>query len=414
MKSSTPENLKAATPENLKSETPENFIKKEKIKEYIYKKNTCLYTIVLGNYESNINIFEPDRADKNITMVLFSDNPKFLEKCKDYHVIGVNIDTTGKCTKYLQRCIKANPAKYLPSGFEFSIYIDGNMTITNFDNIIDIGYKHMNMNYSLVCFKHPDRRDVSSEARVVISLKLEYENNVRKILNMIKNDNIVVNQLTETNLLFRNNNCNIDFANKWESLLTICKRDQIIFDYLLLLYKVKFIQLKHEIKVSITKKNVHSGDISNRFIKNNAEEASVINKTFGSTIQSRTASFTIDLTTTVVQRFLIGTSEGSDTITLPHLTHSWITGQQHVIIPYKNAPTTRKLFLNTGQKAGETGIQLHIMHNYAKTVVTGNSKYEMFEGGVYTCIYHHTSAETAIWYINIDGLYLSKNTKISL
>jgi len=137
----------------------------------------------------------------------------------------------------------------------------------------------------------------------------------------------------------------------------------------------------------------------------NTEEAFVIKKAMRTPIMDRTGNFTVSISTPIVNRILVQ-SNSNITITLPHLTQSWLSGQQHVFIPYRdtNSGVTAQVFLGTGQTAGATGIQLHIMHNSTKTVVTANNTYEIIEGGVYTCIYHHLTGTTCIWYIWIDGL----------
>jgi len=137
----------------------------------------------------------------------------------------------------------------------------------------------------------------------------------------------------------------------------------------------------------------------------NTEEAFVMKKAMRTPITDRTGNFTVSISTPIVNRILVQPAS-SVTITLPHLNHSWISGQQHVFIPYRdtNSGASAQVFLGTGQTAGATGIQLHIMHNSTKTVVTANNTYEIIEGGVYTCIYHHLTGTTCIWYIWIDGL----------
>lgn len=137
----------------------------------------------------------------------------------------------------------------------------------------------------------------------------------------------------------------------------------------------------------------------------NTEEAFVMKKAMRTPIMDRTGNFTVSISTPIVNRILVQPSSNI-TITLPHLTQSWLSGQQHVFIPYRdtNSGATSQVFLGTGQTAGTTGIQLHIMHNNTRTVVTANNTYEIIEGGVYTCIYHHLTPSTCIWYIWIDGL----------
>jgi hypothetical protein len=118
-------------------------------------------------------------------------------------------------------------------------------------------------------------------------------------------------------------------------------------------------------------------------------------------------SIPIGATTNMMIRALISDNVPS-TLDLPNL-GATLTGQTHVIIPYKDAASTGTLAMWTG---GTTGHAIHVMHNSTKTVVTGSSSYPLIEGGVYTCVWHHITTTAGqlqgIWYVWIDGL--STNT----
>jgi hypothetical protein len=231
---------------------------RQAINEYHYKKNTCIYTIVLGDYEQKIHLFERTRPSKNVQMYIFSDNIHSLNRCRNYYITPIFVDTKAVSARHMQRKIKANPQKYLKTECTNTIYIDDNIIIQDFNELIQCGYRYRM--YSMVCFEHPQRKDAYEEGREVVAQKLETKKNVDKIFEMMQKDNIVSNQLSETNVLFRNNLKNIDFAKRWEILLDICKIDQIFFDYILVLFKIKFIQLSHSEKIKYVAVNPHTGN----------------------------------------------------------------------------------------------------------------------------------------------------------
>ena len=134
------------------------------------------------------------------------------------------------------------------------------------------------------------------------------------------------------------------------------------------------------------------------------EEAIIMKKAVRCHIASRNhTSVPIGSTSSMMIRVLISENVPS-TFVLPNL-GATLTGQTHVIIPYKDEASTGTLAMWTG---GGTGHAIHVMHNSTKTVVTGSSTYPLIEGGVYTCVWHHitTTANVlqGIWYVWIDGL----------
>jgi hypothetical protein len=243
-------------------------IKKPRHEMNSFYPKICLYTVILGNYEKNIFLLSYLRSYMFIDIYIFTDDRDIIEKCKHYHIHGVYVDITDNQSPVnKQRSIKANPKKYLPDHYEYSIYIDGNVEIKNFVFLInDIAKKLLSQN-DVICFRHPDRNDVYSEANAVVRLKLEHADNVQKIIQRINDAKIVVRQLTETNVLIRRHHNDITaFSEEWEECVNICRRDQISFDFLLLKHKIKYVLLDRNYFHSIFQKHKHSGDITNRFI----------------------------------------------------------------------------------------------------------------------------------------------------
>jgi len=70
-------------------------------------------------------------------------------------------------------------------------------------------------------------------------------------------------------------------------------------------------------------------------------------------------------------------------------------GQYHTILPFKSSVNGNRLYITT---AGSTAAEIHYYENRVKTVITGNTQFEIFEGVVYQCIYKSISGSTGIWY----------------
>ena len=90
------------------------------------------------------------------------------------------VDTSNKEAKLVQRTIKTNVHKYIPSIYDKSIFIDGNITIKN---TVKNNIKYLlNLNYDIICFTHPNRSSVLLECNEIIRQKLEKRENIKKVL----------------------------------------------------------------------------------------------------------------------------------------------------------------------------------------------------------------------------------------
>jgi hypothetical protein len=230
--------------------------------DYIdYRKSLCLFYIILGNYESKLLMLDRRRAETNATIVLFTDDKKVVRECEKFYVMTVYVETTGRCSKKVQRSIKTNPHERLPKGYQWSLYMDGNIILDSFEKMIKLGYKHRKHN--LVCFKHPDRTEPFSEAIAVLELGWETQQNIDTILDEIRDKNITVDHLTNTSVLYRRLGVELEFGKDWERCVNICIRDQISFDYLLEAYNVDFVQLPVSDRNFVTYIR-HTGDLSRK------------------------------------------------------------------------------------------------------------------------------------------------------
>ena len=217
------------------------------VKKISHNSKVCLYTCITGDYDNNVYI---DSTKVNCDLLFFTNNKSLGEKfSKKGWIVNYINDKEITDNKLLARKHKSLPHKYIPDKYDISIWVDGNISlkknffdVTNFMKEIDIE------NNDIVCKKHPVRNAIKPEAKLVIRLKFEKEDNINKIFEIQKKDNFKDDVgLTETNILVRKHNK--DIMNKamdnWFELVKICIRDQISFDYILWKYKLKYNRKKY-------------------------------------------------------------------------------------------------------------------------------------------------------------------------
>ena len=141
------------------------------------------------------------------------------------------------------RYLKINAHKYLPSHYNFSIYIDGNIVIINdineFLNKINEKYGHFNFYLPI----HPERDCIYEEAKAVLKHRRDNAKSVRAQIKKIKQDGFPEHfGLSENNVLIRYHKdpVTIKFMDKWwKMLMKGSKRDQLSFMYISWKYNFK-------------------------------------------------------------------------------------------------------------------------------------------------------------------------------
>ena len=227
----------------------------------------CLYTINTGGYERGA-IVRGDKFKNECDMLYYSDSPEMLQKATAMGWIPMYIlpgfDNKLHESKLLQRTIKTCPHLYLPHQYETSIYIDGNV-IPLWTNIHSLFHRIEVDKYDLVCWKHPVRTTVRDEGKEVVKNKLETQEHVQRILDMMQKDDFLdTSGLTETCMLIRKHHRIVPFSEDWRSAVEICRRDQISFDYLVWKHKTRIVKLP--ISSRPLKKKRHSGNTRNRTV----------------------------------------------------------------------------------------------------------------------------------------------------
>ena len=220
----------------------------------------CLYTINTGGYESSIPC---RRQIPGADMLYLSDNPRALAICQQHGWTPMYLLPEWKAsseTKLLQRTAKTQPHMYLPSHYQASIYIDGNLEPLWADSR---SLLKLLGDTDLVCWAHPDRTKVADEVEEVIAHRLERRANTNVIQRWQREAGFPdEGGLTETCILVRRHAPLEAFSNEWKKCISTCRRDQCSFDYLLWKHRVKSVKLRYKTR-PIRWLN-HSGNISGR------------------------------------------------------------------------------------------------------------------------------------------------------
>ena len=221
-----------------------------------FNNTRCLYMINTGNYEGDKLNLNNNNNKYNCDVILFTDNIEQIKDCYNKNVIPFyTFNNSFQDPQKLQRFIKTAPHIWLPSEYDISIYIDGNVLLTIPDTLTLV-----NMflgKYDLVCWKHPTRTTILDEANEIINTKLAQPYSVIKILEIMNDNSFQDNVgLTETNILIRRHKNIIPFSNKWSDLVNICRRDQISFDYLLQKFHINHKKYDFKTKPSIKFKHI--------------------------------------------------------------------------------------------------------------------------------------------------------------
>jgi len=237
---------------------PKSFVYHYKLKRWrdIELNNSCIYTVNTGGYEGGKINIASTRCYIDMEHLYFTDNFDVVYKCIKLDIIPFFVSTDGGDPKLIQRTIKAFPQGYLPRSYTHSLYIDGNISFK--ETSLKYIRQHLESLSDIVCFNHPSRTSVVAENKEILLDNLEHESNIDQIRNLYKisgfEDKI---GLTETNVLFRNHYSTRDFCKEWAELISICKRDQSTFDFLLFKHGVAFTRLPYVDKLKFISWSAH-------------------------------------------------------------------------------------------------------------------------------------------------------------
>lgn len=203
--------------------------------------HTCAYTINTGGYESLILLRD---SSLDMPVFYFTDNEPMVIQAIAHGLVPMWVDITNGDTVRTQRVIKVAPHRFLPLQYTISVYVDGNCDIqkdrlehwlSRMEQAREDNTNEGGDAVQLICWKHPLRTTIRSEAAVVKQYGLDYPKNIRSILAYLeeleydKEKDVV---LTETNMLIRRHHALRAFGDEWAVCIERCRRDQLSFDCL--------------------------------------------------------------------------------------------------------------------------------------------------------------------------------------
>ena len=209
--------------------TKEQWLLKYKKYWSMEKNKKVLYTCITGGYDT---LSDPDYITKDFDYVCFTDNPNITS---DVWIIKpLPKETDGLSSVKKQRCVKINPHLFL-SEYDVSIWVDGNVAIKgDLNKFLD---KNLTDDCSVYVPKHPFRNCIYEEARVVVKIRKDKEENVKPQIERYKKEGFPEKfGLLQSNIMIRkhNNEDCIKLMEAWfQELKDGSHRDQLSFNYAL-------------------------------------------------------------------------------------------------------------------------------------------------------------------------------------
>lgn len=189
---------------------------------------TVVYTCITGGYDALRPISQPD---PNLDYVCFTDNPATHAAGWTIHPVPEDLAEFSKVKQ--QRLVKIRPDKYLAE-YDVSLWLDANLVVScdlQKDFISKLDLDHC----PLWTKKHPQRACVYDEAKSVVKLKKDTQENVGKQVESYRRLGYPArNGLAETNIMLRRHKdpLVVKAMEIWSKELSEkSHRDQLSFDF---------------------------------------------------------------------------------------------------------------------------------------------------------------------------------------
>ncbi|MCB9203052.1 MAG: DUF616 domain-containing protein [Flavobacteriales bacterium] len=217
------------------------------------KKKIVVYTAVFGGYSDIL----PQKVNKNIDFICFTDKPEKLKNRKPWKIFKVEPPIKNDSVRS-NRYFKLHPHKYFKD-YDYSIYVDSNYLIIG--DVIELINQVLKDNY-LACFDHNQtiadpRNCIYDEYKF---LKELYEKGNKKgdpakmdsYIEKLKKEGYPKNNgLIFAGVLLRKHNdeqC-IKFMESWfKTVLDESRRDQLSFNYIAWKHNFKFYTIKGDLR----------------------------------------------------------------------------------------------------------------------------------------------------------------------
>lgn len=214
-----------------------NWTEKEKQKLMETNNNNnkiVVYSCITGNYDKDR---QPYYYSKNIDYIMYTDNEThgWIKKQIPDNIRKLNDSIL------INRYIKFHPHELFADKYDYSIYVDGNITIISDISVLT---ELINKKYGFAFHKHYSRKCVYDEAKYCIVLKKGNKKNIKKQVNRYKESkfpkkygllegNVIVNDL-------KNKIAKKIMEEIWKEL-TVSQtfRDQLVIPYVLWKNKIK-------------------------------------------------------------------------------------------------------------------------------------------------------------------------------
>ena len=187
----------------------------------------CVYTAITGGYD---RIREPEFITPGIDYFCFSDRMILSQTWKQ---LAIPHDLDGLSDVKKQRLLKVCPHRYLPVGYDISIWIDGNIVVTGDMNELVQEYDLDEI--PLYTRIHPGRDCIYDEAKAVVKFGKATKESVAPIIERYRQVGYPEHiGLAETCVLLRRHNdpkC-VMVNDAWAvEILLHSHRDQLSFNY---------------------------------------------------------------------------------------------------------------------------------------------------------------------------------------
>ncbi len=190
----------------------------------------AIYTCVTGNYD---NLHSPDVCDPDVDYICFVPSHCRVEGVEGW--IVRTFDYVGETMQDTSRFPKLNPHIVLPD-YEYSLWIDGNVTITSHE-LIDIVKRKVDSGILYSGIRHPRGGDIYEEAMRCLRGKRDSFWNVFRSVRFLKREGFPAGiPVMENNVVLRKH---LDPAIIetdclwWQLYLKYSRRDQLSLMYCL-------------------------------------------------------------------------------------------------------------------------------------------------------------------------------------
>lgn len=200
-----------------------------------------ILSVVFGNFKCKYTPFNSPGWDKKIV----TDNAANIEVSSDWIITIRNKEHNDprKSNRYYKWCA----FKVFPE-YDIILYLDSRVQLKNTPATLEKINHYADEIYpprkaSAIFFKHPLRKCLYREAVIVRHCKLEKEENIDDFVSMLEKKEFPTDYgLTENNLFLiatKNEPFHDAFEHMWEIISEKCRRDQVLFMYIVWVYNLK-------------------------------------------------------------------------------------------------------------------------------------------------------------------------------